>query len=574
MAHCKLKESLGMLKESSRSAVVDGVNDIFDAAKQYLHLRRPIEIELRKMLHQVASSPGGQLVLLCGNVGDGKSHLIAHLRETDPELLSNFTIHNDATESSRWDATNIDELRRVFSPYSNENAGSGSIKTLVAINLGTLSNFILAEGDNGFSRLREYVERMKILEVGIFASSGFDKASPYQFVSFCDHGLFDITAQGPVSDLVEGALAKVVATDDANPFHSAFCQDCGHVATKCPIRANFELLRRQGIRSRLSSLLIECIVKHHQIVSVRALYNFIHDVLVPPALDVMGADAVCDSVKKMPAVELLSHSLINAPFDHPEGSTILRHLHHLDPALRRTAAIDEKVIALMVSETPQVFLSELNPPESIMRAFGDTEISASVQVNTFVRSHYFFGEDVECFADPVYLEFMGLLFAWHNGDKQAIKDAFRLIGEATLAWHGAASKGIMLVELGNPQLEYRLSQRVDIKPLMPQLPQENSERLCRFSLALPFRFALGRGTQTETFLVDYRLYEISRRVVEGYRPNHADHSSFVTFSSFVERVAESGEMNERLLVTEAATGKQFVLELDQFGEFCFEEGGR
>ncbi len=574
MAFCKLKDALSVLKQSSKSAVVDGTKDKFDETKHYLHIEREVEEELRKIIEQAACIPGSQLILLCGNVGDGKSHLLSRLRETDPQRLSEFRIHNDATESSRWDATNIDELREVLAPHSDREVESGDSKTLVAINLGTLNNFIIAEGDNGFSRLQKYVEEMQILEVGSVADNSFDSESPYQFVSFCDYRLFDIKAEGPVSHLIEEALSRVVAEDSKNPFFAAYCEECGEAAKKCPIRCNFALLQRPKVRERFAKLLIECIVKHHQIVSVRTLYNLIYDIIIPPALDAKGADKICDSVNKMGSADLLSSSLINSPFDHPEASTVLRHLHYLDPALRRSGAIDEKVISLMVSEAPENYLSELDVPVSILEAFGATNTPTEIQVRTLVRCQYFLGQNEGCFTDQTYSDFMGLVFAWFSGDKQAVKQAYRLIGDATLAWYGAGSKGEMLVQLGNPQLDYRLSQRVDLRPIMPELSAENSERLNRFTLALPFCFALGKGTRKETLYVDYRLYEISRRVVEGYRPNNADHTSFVTFSSFVECAAENGEMTEHLQIEETATSKKFVLELDQFGEFCFEEGVR
>jgi DNA phosphorothioation-dependent restriction protein DptF len=422
MSYCKFKKTLEMLKESSRAAVIDGAHGTFDSAKRYLHLERPVEKKLREILRSASEAPGTQLVLLCGNVGDGKSHLITRLRETDPDLLSSFVIQNDATESSRWDATNIDELRNVLASHSNTNLPEGSQKTLIAINLGTLNNFILAESNNGFSQLREFVEKKKILETGELTDNSFLTDSPFQFVSFCDYSLFDITREGPVSDLIENALARIVKEDKRNPFHAALCQDCENTAIGCPIRNNYLLMRREMVRTRLSSMLIECIVKHHQIISVRALYNLIYDILIPPLLDRVTADNICDKVANMSPEEILKTSLINSPFDHPEASTILRHLHDLDPSLRRTQEIDERIIALMVSEQPKL-PEEFGISTPIQLAFGNQRVKSEIRVSTFVRSQYFFGKDSSCFTDPVYSEFMQLVFSWYTEDKEAIKGA-------------------------------------------------------------------------------------------------------------------------------------------------------
>ncbi len=84
------------------------------------------------------------LVLLCGSAGDGKSHLISYLKNSDPEgLLADYEPYNDATESSEPTLTSIDTLSEKLAPFNDDNylLNDGK-KMIVAINLGTLNNFI------------------------------------------------------------------------------------------------------------------------------------------------------------------------------------------------------------------------------------------------------------------------------------------------------------------------------------------------------------------------------------------------------------------------------------------------
>lgn len=574
MPYCKLKEALGMLKESSRSAVIDGVHDDFDEAKQYLHLEREVEKELRDLVARVADSQGPKLILLCGNVGDGKSHMITRLRETGPELLEEFAIHNDATESSRPDATCIDELRELLAPYKDSNLSDGSQKTLLAINLGTLNNFLVADEEQIFSHLREFVDSKKILEAGQIADNAYREDRPFQFVSFCDHSIFELTAEGPASQLIEEALNRVVAESESNPFFNAFCQDCGDEQLRCPIRDNFRMLQRPEVQRRISELLIECIVKHHQIISIRSLYNFVHDVLVPPVLDACDPSTVCDQVKRMSPEQYLLASFINGIFEHPETSDILRYLHALDPALRRTGSLDEEVVSLMIKEDRGSLLEQRDVPLRYISSFSDRKTEDATAVKTLIRTKYFLDESKEEFGDDTYKKFMNLIYCWHAGHKHEIKEAYRLVREAALGWYGLSKRGEMLVELGNPQLDYRLSGEIRLSPaLNPNILQNGTEVVKKFSLVLPFAFSFGKNSH-EQILIDYALFEIAHRITRGYRPNHADRSNFVTFCSFVDKIAADGELDRRLHVKETESGRRYVLERDEFDEFCFRESER
>lgn len=64
-----------------------------------MHVERKIQTDLERILVKNKELNSSSLILLCGSVGDGKSHLLAYLKENKPELLEGYQIFNDATES-------------------------------------------------------------------------------------------------------------------------------------------------------------------------------------------------------------------------------------------------------------------------------------------------------------------------------------------------------------------------------------------------------------------------------------------------------------------------------------------
>ncbi len=572
------QETLELLRESSREAVANAVCESFSDARSFLHLERDLESELETIVESAGNSPIGQLVLVCGNVGDGKSHLISALLQRHPEYRKQFHIHNDATESSSPTSTNIDELRTNLAPFSDAKLSRSRERIILAINLGTLNNFIVADANNEFSELAAFVRDKQILELGQLQENGFDDNSSFQFINFSDHNLFSLTPDGPVSDIIETALDRVASQAHYDsPFSTAYKTCCSDCPAQCPIKLNYELLSNVGIRKRISALLIQCIVKHHQIISVRALYNFVFDLIVPVALDGLTTREIANWGKKSSSDDYLQNLFPNYLFEHPEVSPVFEHLHYLDPSLRRSAYLDDRIISLITREEPAELLAELEAPTVLSEALAEHATSNGSShdtlVKTYVRLLSFLATDGEQtnFNDARYLEFMRLLHAWHTGDHTKIKHLYRLIQRAAMAWSGRAPDGEMLLELGNRQLTYRLSEKVSIKPC--QLPAENNktdEVIKKFTCMLPLKFTTSSDTSQQLSLsVDSRLYEMACKVDAGYRVNEADKGNFISFTSFVDDVMQAGELGSRLRITEAETGKHSILELDEFGDFTF-----
>lgn len=113
MGNCKFANELNRLCKSSSDSIDN--TEKFDDFKKYMHVTRTAEEDLKAILRNVNAGNKKTLVLLCGSAGDGKSHLLSYLKNSDEEhLIENYTIFNDATESSAPSKTAIETLNELL----------------------------------------------------------------------------------------------------------------------------------------------------------------------------------------------------------------------------------------------------------------------------------------------------------------------------------------------------------------------------------------------------------------------------------------------------------------------------
>ena len=566
-----LKEALFPLKESSMSAIADAECVTIDEIKKFLHLERDIEWKLKSLLESVAKSNSKKLFFVCGNVGDGKSHLLASIRINSPELLTDVRLHNDATESSNPSTTFIDELNTIFHPFSDQNVDSGNEKVVIAINLGTLNNFLASDTENRFSKLKGYVRDQNILELGDIVECKFEEESPFQFVNFCDYHLFHLTKDGPESELIETAIDRDTSPD--GPFFKAYVNQKTLFSDKCPICYNFEILQSPQIRKKISALLIKCIIEGEIIISIRALYNFIYELIIPIELESLDAESTRATITKFNQVDFLRNIIPNYIFSHPELSYIFKEIQKHDPAIRRGEIIDDAIIDLMVSDTPlhvmekHILLDDMN--KNLTNIF-QKNTSTDEDINTFIRTAFFWPKtDFNLLNNQSYETYMSLMFEWYSGTTKSLKTLYSLVQHAVTSWRGQAGPGKINIDIGRQQLEYRTSQNIKIKPYPPLPPVSGKEKIKTFNSFLPVRYRVDGNTIP--LAITYNLFSLINKIREGYRPTNLDHSNFIVFDEFVQRTESAGDGLKQVFFTESANKHRFVLELDDFGDFCFSE---
>ena len=330
---------LSRLRESSKEAVVSSDADFNDPYTMYMHVDRPVQDRFLSILNETYNSEQSELILLCGSVGDGKSHMLSYCKSMYPDKMDKFYVHNDSTASLYVDKPASYTLKQVLEDFSDDRIEKSNGKVILAINLGTLSNFLEADENNKFGKLKSYVENSGILNEKID-----DKGeNHFHCVNFADYHLYELTSKGVVSSYIQGILNKITDKNEINPFYNDFCQTCEKCQSKdlCPIKVNYELISDKKIQNGIISTLVETIVKNKLIVSTRTLLNMIYEVLVDERNWTCGSLEPRKEPERLTSLSYCKSLLPNVLFEKRESSEVLDAVESIDPMQIRNENIDD-----------------------------------------------------------------------------------------------------------------------------------------------------------------------------------------------------------------------------------------
>ena len=563
-----LLNELSKLKDSSHESV-EGYESLSEF-KQYLHVTREIQEELLNKLNEVKDKSTSQLVMLCGSVGDGKSHLLAYLNSNYPELMSNFKIHNDATESFDPDKTAIDTLANVLKEFDNNHINNSNEKFILAINLGVLNNFMESDyAKEQYSILNELLNETNIFDSEA-TSQNYDK-DPIHIISFSDYNLFELYADHVNSEYLNKLFKKVTDKNNENPFYQAYLRDVVNEYNG-PIRYNYELLMNENVRNEINQLVIKAIIKFKRIVSTRELLNFIYEIIVPPVInEYADIDEVYDYMEEI---------LPNLIYTTSERSPLLKIIAMHDPIHLRDEILDDFLIKLnMTNDLTMVikeYLIECDETTSFIKSIGNNNISEfrgneDMIISTIIRYSSILGiNDIKhIFTRDSFREFTHYLYVYNTHDKGGFKDLFEKVKGAVFRWKGSPKKNYILIEeLSN----FNIAERIDLKPDLSLFKNPVNVLDNRFKTDILLKFKVNHNENIIPLNIDYTLYSMITKLNNGYKPNKNDKEDLVIFNEFIDELIKNGSSDEELLIEDINNKRNFTLEFDStFDEFKFEQ---
>ncbi|WP_212935794.1 DNA phosphorothioation-dependent restriction protein DptF [Bacillus hominis] len=562
-----LLAEISKLKESSQEAI-ENPNE-FSSFKDYLHVERTIQNDMMSALTTAAGKNTSQLIFLCGSVGDGKSHLLSYVKNKYPELMEEFSVHNDATESFDPQKSSLDTLAEVLKPYSDSEIDSSGCKLILAINLGVLHNFIESDyAKEHYQTLTKFIEESGIFEANEVATN--QQSGNFHLISFSDYQPFELTSEGPKSDYFSSILKRIVVESERNPFYQAYLKDKQRGINGF-FMVNYELLQQQQIRDGVLSILIEAIVKHKMIISTRSMLNFIYDILVPSHgnEDFLGAGM-------MEKTEALLPNLL---FDGQEKSNLLAVISKMDPIHLRSNSVDQMLIELNNSvNMKNTFQKHLDLHgldgwieglEEMGPFFELSDSSRQVFNKTLIRMSFFLSPVLnEMFADENYKKYMEYLYAFNKGNRSDLKDMYNLARKSIFLWNGSPKSDYVFMDYSNDTTQ--VAQSLKIKPFVGHLKGVEAEVLNRFKLNILLAFSNEDKVAPVYLEIDYPLYEMMVKLSKGYRPNKKDKEDCIQFVEFVDKIMKLGNREKELLFVQSNENGMFKLTYDEdFEEFTF-----
>lgn len=570
----KLHESyllyeLSKLKESSQEAV-EG-SEAFSSFKKYLHVDRPIQNDLLETLKKVESNDTSELIFLCGSVGDGKSHLLAYMNETHPDLMKEFKVHNDATESFDPQKNSLDTLAEVLNSFSDENIRNSKEKLILAINLGVLHNFLESNyAKEKYTKLKTFIYKSKVFETNYLSENYFD--THFNLISFSDYHPYQLTKDGPKSAYFDNLLEKIVQPDEINPFYLAFIHDERNNLNNAFMQ-NYRLLQKKVVREKVSHLLIEAIVQHKYIISTRTLLNFIHDIIVPANIEeyLVSTSVIEDTQVLLP----------NLLFNSIERSPLLKVMSQLDPINSRSEKIDEMLILL--NNTNNIInlykqYLELDGLDTWVEQLKDLgafyELTKSTRHTlnaTLIRMGYFLGKGIgDVFINPTFNRFMSYLYAYNRGIPAGLREIYQEMEDAVFTWKGQPRPNSSYIYQVESLDTMNIAQSLDLKRYVAHLIKRENEEFDRFKNTIVIGFQDSDKRDQALLEIDYPLYKTLLKVLKGYRPNKKDKEDAIQFIEFIEKLIQIGKRQNELVIHETAEDIMFKLEYDEdFEEFSF-----
>lgn len=558
---------LTKLNDSSRESV-EG-SDTLSNFKRYLHVKRTIEEELLNKLEESINSDR-KLIMLCGSVGDGKSHLIAHLNDDRPDLMKNFTIVNDATESEAFDKTCIDTLVNKLNSFDDDHINNTDEKLILLINLGVLNNFIHSDiVKERYGTLLDKLNRLNIFDSDDF-SNNFDDDF-ISVISFSDYYIFEFDEehQNKVkSSFISKLFSKISSDTGKNPFFEAYNRD-KLKGINNPVIKNYEFFMMPDVQNMIIFNIIKVIIKYKIFISTRELLNFIYEILVPA--DIKNFDDFDSPVTS------LENLLPNLLFGSDDRGDILKAINYEDPTLKRVEITDKLLIDLntgmklsdlfdrYMDIDDLSFFEDIFDFDVIYTNYKDDDkkiISTSI-----LRLSNLFGkkEVKEVFNKKSYLDYIDYLYYFNNGEQKHLKSLISDIEKAIFKWKGSLPNDYICIENLD---KFKLGKSLNME--FKGISHFKNDDLNRFktSMSLPF-FKYRDPNDSVNLNVDYSLYEVITKLVKGYKPNNSEQKDLILFNEFIDNLISSNS-NNKCLICNHEEKTCFKLEYNEtFEEYVF-----
>ncbi|MGM0409824.1 MAG: DNA phosphorothioation-dependent restriction protein DptF [Bacillota bacterium] len=573
---------LSRLSKSSSEAVI-GAKE-FNDFKKYLHVDTKIKEELEEILQRIENGEENKLILLCGSVGDGKSHLISYLNNFKSSLLKDFYIHNDATASFNPKETDIDTLYKLLDPYKDSKIKNSDKNILLAINLGVLNKFLENNKSNEFKKLENFINRSKLFDEN--ESTENIESKYFEIINFTDYFPFSLQKDGPKAKILETLFEKISAKSKENPFYLAYSKD-ENKKEFLTILNNYKILKNEFFQSRIINLIIKVIVKEKKLISIRDLLDLLYSIIVPPNYNkdnVINNNLGNDEIKEEVIEDKLGNHLVNLIFDYPNRSEFLEGLKENDPFDYSNEMLDNKILSLsnandiydffetnldvQLNHLGLNYLKELNDFKSLNKSL------QILLIKTYVRLFYFFDEKSNnYFDDKQYEKFTKSLFAFYSGQKYHLMDIQNKLLNAINLWNGSVPSNEDYKYMDSNFNKIKIAQKLNIESYTNHINKANQDIVKKFKLYLELGVRNKNNKEEVAFInVDYPLYTLIEDINRGYIPNSFDKEESIKLVNFIDKVMGFGNSDEEILLDDLEDDSEYIFSFNEaFEYFNFRE---
>ena len=585
---CLLIERMEGLKSSSSNSVA---NEEFSKTNEYMHIESPMDDSLSNLILN-ARTVDKALVLVCGNSGDGKSHLIANFLNNGVIIPEEFEIYIDATSSDRKGVLANKRLRRKLDEFSDMKISDNTTKRMIiAINLGVLNDF-LKNYESEFKKLKEYVDSQELFDnnpswrvAAINDKTAEQKDYLFGHVDFTSFHRIALCKSGLDTSFFSKLLGKIITDSPDNEIYSAFSSECSNCARKdrCPVYWNYkELCDNLDLRQHIIYVISKTIVKANLSPSVREINNFFYEVIVGRGCD--------EPQMKSNPIESLMHLITNSTlwllYESREG--LLQYVSKEDILSDSKRICDEELISLNLKPDFERWLWDKGAMISpiFKQIYNDilfcknkngkdykeheNEIKQAV-FKLFIRT-----QNINNISDSRFQKYLEYLFYYNIGKEDGCQNLIQLIEECVYLWNGRLSdksgsnvkNGVIVYRVSDKyylykKLDVRFSRDAHIRML------STDAELPFFSFSMQFNFRLKDSNTVFPLDIDYELFDFLIEVKNGYIPTNTDKKRNVKYDSFVRSLIADSD-SDTFVYTRNDEGKTYKISKNDFDKYCFD----
>jgi DNA phosphorothioation-dependent restriction protein DptF len=581
MGECKLISELGKLKRSSIYSVDNAL--VADPSNVYFHVTRQIENEMMELLRKVNRRGDKVLVLLCGSAGDGKSHLLSYLQcsNSDPasdNLLDGYEIYNDATESNAPRKTAIETLAERLVDFDDEHfSNNDGKKMILAINLGTLNNFISSEAGKRYLKLVKYVEDKSIIS-DFSPKSEYQNGSVFQHISFADYHMFSLSENGAGYEYVDALTKKIVNKYQENHYYAAYCE-CEKCPrhTLCPVRQNFEFMQNDINRDAIEYCLLKVEFKDKLIISTRDVLDFIYRVLVPP-----DCKSVFDKLDSTDQIDIAKTYIQSTTpmllFDGDGVSELLSIIRKYDPLRIRNAKMDMEAIRIhslndieseykkITADTPYTTLAEIGNLQTV----GLNPDVKQEFFNFFARLQVIRNNDLKKEDANDFEQYLKYIYFQNTGQEKKLAALYKMVISSVMRWNGITEDEYICID--NSNRKFCVLERLKLEGAPSKSNKQLFQPVVRY---VPYVIIkLKNENQSDNSDVakldmDYSLFKLLLSMKDGYMPTAHDKNTHTDFDSYVCQLIKLGSKTKKVIIRDKKTNCDMSFSIDNFGEYEF-----
>lgn len=588
---CQFIEQMEGLRSSSALSVA---NENFSEFNKYMHIASQMDAELKNVII-TASQKKKSLVLVCGNSGDGKSHLIASFINEGIISSEEFDVYIDATSSDKKGKKANEILRDKLDEFSDEKICDGvEYRLIVAINLGVLNDFI-KNYDAEYTLLKEYVEGQGLFDnmpswkyAIIRKQTTEHELYSIGHVDFTSFHRYSINPNGIDDSFFYELLNKITLKSDENPVYQAFnnsCQKCMY-RDNCPVYWNYKgLLNNDAYRKHIIDTLVKVVIKGNLSPSIREINDFFYEIIIGRTFDERVIGNNSDPVKSLR--HFINNQSLCLLYENSEG--LLQYTAKEDMLKDPSRRSDERIISLNLKPDFDSWLKD--------EAAGLSQIFTHIyhcilHCKTAAAKQYKESEDeikqsvfklyIRCEEvnnapiDKNYNTYLNLLYDYNAGHESKCKELIQLVEECVFLWNGRLTNkdGANIkhgVVINRSSSKYYLYKKLEISFSKDNTIQEldDTDSLSNFSSTMKFGFKLKDGQEVISLDIDYELYSLLREIKRGFMPSVNVRKRNVEYDNFVRKLISKSN-SDTYVYARNEDGKTYRISKDDFDKYTFD----